>query len=130
VFGDRIQVTPGLLAIQAGGIAALVVGVIMVARAPALSQLRSCTETSISRTPLHGLPGIRSDRSGDSGDSGDKETDGSADQPLADAGEPSSAPSPNGHQSLAQPSAGEAASHSRPDIRGLTHPRRKVEDVG
>jgi drug/metabolite transporter (DMT)-like permease len=74
VFGDRIQLTPGLLAIQAGGIAALIVGVVMVGRAPALSQLRSWTETGISHTPLHGLPGIRSDRTGD-----DAETDQPAD---------------------------------------------------
>jgi len=40
VFGDRIQITPGELALQAGGIVALVVGVIIVGRAPALSQLR------------------------------------------------------------------------------------------
>jgi hypothetical protein len=40
VFGDRIQVSPGMLAIQAGGIAAMIVGVITVASAPALSQLR------------------------------------------------------------------------------------------
>jgi drug/metabolite transporter (DMT)-like permease len=43
VFGDRIQITPGMLAVQAGGIAALVVGVILVGRAPALSQLRTWT---------------------------------------------------------------------------------------
>ncbi|HEY0934321.1 MAG TPA: DMT family transporter [Trebonia sp.] len=40
VFGDRIQLTPGQLALQVGGIVALVVGVIIVGRAPALSQLR------------------------------------------------------------------------------------------
>jgi drug/metabolite transporter (DMT)-like permease len=40
VFGDRIQVAPLQLALQAGGIAALVAGVILVARAPALSHLR------------------------------------------------------------------------------------------
>ena len=40
IFGDRIQITPGELALQACGIAALIVGVIMVGRAPALSQLR------------------------------------------------------------------------------------------
>jgi drug/metabolite transporter (DMT)-like permease len=40
VFGDRINVSPGLLAIQAAGITAMVVGVILVASAPALSQLR------------------------------------------------------------------------------------------
>jgi hypothetical protein len=40
VFGDRIQVDPGQLAIKVCGIVALVAGVILVARAPALSQLR------------------------------------------------------------------------------------------
>jgi drug/metabolite transporter (DMT)-like permease len=60
VFGDRIQVTPGLLAMQAAGIVALVVGVIMVARAPALSQLRSWTPPSIPHPihPIHPLHGI------------------------------------------------------------------------
>jgi hypothetical protein len=41
VFGDRIQVAPLQLGIKAGGIAALVAGVILVARAPALSHLRT-----------------------------------------------------------------------------------------
>jgi hypothetical protein len=41
VFGDRIQVAPLQIAIKAGGIVALVVGVILVARAPALSQVRT-----------------------------------------------------------------------------------------
>jgi drug/metabolite transporter (DMT)-like permease len=40
VFGDRINISPGLLALQAAGITALVVGVIMVARSPRLGQLR------------------------------------------------------------------------------------------
>ena len=40
VFGDRISLSPGSLAMHAGGLAALVVGVILVARAPALSNLR------------------------------------------------------------------------------------------
>jgi drug/metabolite transporter (DMT)-like permease len=40
VFGDVIRISPGMLAVQAVGIVALVVGVIMVARAPVLSQLR------------------------------------------------------------------------------------------
>jgi hypothetical protein len=48
VFGDRIQVAPVQLALQAGGIAALVAGVILVARGPALSHLRTW--------PPHGLP--------------------------------------------------------------------------
>jgi drug/metabolite transporter (DMT)-like permease len=40
VFGDVIRISPGMLALQAAGIAAVVVGVIMVARAPVLSNLR------------------------------------------------------------------------------------------
>jgi hypothetical protein len=136
VFGDRIQVTPGLLAIQAGGVAALVVGVIMVGRAPALSQLRSWTEAGISRTPLRDLPGILSDHSDDK--DADKPSDGR--QPLE--GAPSSADEqpdgqapaadqpavgwpPNGHVGIAQPSAGDSASHSRPDLHGLAHPSRR-----
>jgi drug/metabolite transporter (DMT)-like permease len=51
VFGDRIQDTPGELAIYAGGLAALVTGVIMVSRAPALSQLRAWTEEGIASLP-------------------------------------------------------------------------------
>jgi len=39
VFGDRIQITPGELAIEAGGIAALIVGVVAVARSSAFSGL-------------------------------------------------------------------------------------------
>jgi drug/metabolite transporter (DMT)-like permease len=44
VFGDRIQISPGQLAIEAGGIAALIVGVIAVARSSAFSGLRRITE--------------------------------------------------------------------------------------
>jgi drug/metabolite transporter (DMT)-like permease len=40
VFGDVIRISPGMLAVQASGIAALIVGVIMVARAPMFRQLR------------------------------------------------------------------------------------------
>jgi drug/metabolite transporter (DMT)-like permease len=47
VFGDRIQVSPGELALQACGIVALIAGVILVGRAPALSQLRRLTPTSL-----------------------------------------------------------------------------------
>ena len=78
VFGDRIQDTPGELAIYAGGLAALVIGVIMVGRSPALSQLRAWTEESISSLPSlphvpvpHvptlplSLPGRRGDHEGD-----------------------------------------------------------------
>jgi hypothetical protein len=44
VFGDRVQITPGMLAIEAGGIAALIVGVIAVARSSAFSKLRKITD--------------------------------------------------------------------------------------
>ncbi len=40
VFGDRVQITPGMLAIEAGGIAALIVGVVAVARSSAFSGLQ------------------------------------------------------------------------------------------
>ena len=43
VFGDRIQISPAELAIQAGGIAALIVGVVAVARSSAFSGLRKIT---------------------------------------------------------------------------------------
>jgi drug/metabolite transporter (DMT)-like permease len=54
VFGDRIQITPGMLALEAGGIAALIVGVIAVARAPALSALHRWTPHGMP----HGLPHV------------------------------------------------------------------------
>jgi hypothetical protein len=60
VFGDRIQISPGELALQAGGIFALIVGVILVGRAPALTQLRRLTPPSLPRITgsLPSLPGL------------------------------------------------------------------------
>jgi drug/metabolite transporter (DMT)-like permease len=40
VFGDAIRTSPAMIAVQAAGLAALVLGVVLVARAPALSVLR------------------------------------------------------------------------------------------
>jgi drug/metabolite transporter (DMT)-like permease len=57
VFGDRIQDTPGELAMQAAGIAALIVGVIIVGRAPALSQLRT-QATAVRTQATAALPHI------------------------------------------------------------------------
>jgi drug/metabolite transporter (DMT)-like permease len=54
VFGDVIEISPGKLALQAAGLAALVVGVIMVARAPVLSHLRSGTALPIPGRPPSG----------------------------------------------------------------------------
>jgi len=64
VFGDRIQITPGELALQACGIVALVVGVILVGRAPALSELRRLTPTGLPHISgsLPTLPGIHGHR--------------------------------------------------------------------
>jgi drug/metabolite transporter (DMT)-like permease len=44
VFGDRIQISPGQLAIEVCGIAALIVGVVMVARSSAFGGLRKITD--------------------------------------------------------------------------------------
>jgi drug/metabolite transporter (DMT)-like permease len=106
VFGDRIQITPGMLAVQAGGIAALVVGVILVGRAPALSQLRSWT------APYglpHSIPGMHP-----------RHEDDPATTPLASpphASPPSaSAASANGPSANGPPAS--AASASAPSANG------------
>jgi len=64
VFGDRIQISPGSLAIQAGGVAALIAGVVTVASDPALSQpreqastLRSAVRDTASHATLRSQPG-------------------------------------------------------------------------
>jgi hypothetical protein len=62
VFGDRIQITPGQLAIETGGIAALIVGVVMVASSSAFSGLRKITDVirpgseSAEPEPPHATP--------------------------------------------------------------------------
>jgi drug/metabolite transporter (DMT)-like permease len=52
VFGDTIDISVGMLAAQAAGIAALVIGVIMVARAPVLSHLRHAPARSDDPDPV------------------------------------------------------------------------------
>jgi len=54
VFGDRIQISPGELAIEAGGIAALIVGVVMVARSSAFGGLRKITDVITPHTAHSG----------------------------------------------------------------------------
>lgn len=49
VFGDEIQVSPGMIAVQIIGVVGLVTGVILVARAPALADMR----------PAHLAPHLR-----------------------------------------------------------------------
>ncbi|HTT49900.1 MAG TPA: DMT family transporter [Streptosporangiaceae bacterium] len=64
VFGDVIRITPPLLVLQGAGLLALVVGVILVARAPALSEirekghdLRQTASEDLRRTAGRVLPG-------------------------------------------------------------------------
>jgi drug/metabolite transporter (DMT)-like permease len=112
VFGDRIQVTTGELAIQAGGIAALVVGVILVGRAPALSQLRSWTPPGIP----HVISGLHHDRADDDATDSDQSVNG---QPASGQPAPGNA---NGQSPAGQAVGDATARSSQPDIRGLQHP--------
>jgi drug/metabolite transporter (DMT)-like permease len=77
VFGDVIEISPGILAVQAAGIVALVLGVIMVARAPVLSHLRHGSSRSGHAEPAAPLDG---------------EPDGAASAPLAASGDAPAAP--------------------------------------
>ena len=56
VFGDRIQITPGELAIEAGGIAALIIGVVMVARSSAFGGLSKIPHVIKPHTAPHATP--------------------------------------------------------------------------
>lgn len=51
VFGDAIRTSPAMIAAQTAGLAALVLGVVLVARAPALSVLRPVRR--LPQTPRH-----------------------------------------------------------------------------
>jgi drug/metabolite transporter (DMT)-like permease len=75
VFGDRIQITPAELAIQAGGIAALIVGVVAVARSSAFSGLRKITDHIL---PDHILPGQHPTPFGPAGDPEDRQPPGNS----------------------------------------------------
>jgi drug/metabolite transporter (DMT)-like permease len=61
VFGDRIQISPGMLAIEAGGIAALIVGVVLVARSSAFGGLRKITDVITPHTAPAESQGRRQD---------------------------------------------------------------------
>jgi hypothetical protein len=96
VFGDRIQITPGELALQAAGVVALVVGVIIVGRAPALSQLRTWTPPSLPHItgPRPTIPGRSGRRTPPQG------------TPAAGAPEPPAVPPPPAaHEAQAAPAA-------------------------
>ena len=61
VFGDRIQISPGMLAIEAGGIAALIVGVVLVARSSAFGGLRKIPHVITPHAKPAESPGRRQD---------------------------------------------------------------------
>jgi drug/metabolite transporter (DMT)-like permease len=109
VFGDRIQITPGMLALQAGGIAALVVGVIMVGRAPALSQLRAWT-------PPLGLPPLPGRRREDDEPPGAQSANGQAPHDPATVAGPTGASAPAGPAEEERHASGETAGQSWPDM--------------
>jgi drug/metabolite transporter (DMT)-like permease len=106
VFGDVIRISPGMLAIQAVGIAALVVGVIMVARAPVLGQLRPG-----SPIPGRGAPkGTHGQRGAPGSDQPGAAAPG-LEQPVPAPQEPAPEPVPDGAGPAARrPAAGGARS--------------------
>lgn len=57
VFGDVVHVSPGMLLLQGAGLAALILGVILVARAPVLSRLGRPASLLRPHTRAAGLPG-------------------------------------------------------------------------
>jgi len=64
VFGDRVQISAGMLAIEAGGIAALIVGAVAVARSSAFSGLHKITDAirpgaEADDHPVPGGPALR-----------------------------------------------------------------------
>ena len=130
VFGDSIQITPGMLAIQAGGIAALIIGVVAVARSSAFSGLRKIT----SRAAPHGLAGRRSPAGSADGQSPATPADGQS--PATPAGGQSPA-APAGGQSPALPADGQSPAAPAdgqfpgpPTARKFSRPahRRQVHD--
>jgi drug/metabolite transporter (DMT)-like permease len=124
VFGDRIQVSEGMLAIQAGGIAALVVGVIMVGRASALSQLRSWAPHAIPRGIGTRHPAQHEDQSANGQSPGPQVLDirvPNSEHPNSHSPNNQHGPAP--HE---QPANGETVHESQPDIRGLPHPSRSL----
>jgi hypothetical protein len=123
----------------------LVIGVIMVGRSPALSQLRAWTEESISALPpLPALPhvpvphvpvphvpalprgraGRRAERGEDDAAESDDDPDGGAPRETADADAEREMPPPPGGTiiTIVPPETGGASSAVQPDMRGLLLP--------
>jgi hypothetical protein len=71
VFGDRVQTSVGTLALEAGGIAALIVGVVTVARSPAFGGLARMTHALTTEPDSTGNDAALSHEDGDHRDSED-----------------------------------------------------------
>jgi hypothetical protein len=114
VFGDRVQISPGQLAIQAGGIAALIVGVVMVARSSAFAGLRKITDAI--------LPGHEGADTAHA-----RPAEGPAERPSARAG---ARKRPTARPGLQPPASGgdglPAAISGRPQPRGPAGPRLSI----
>ena len=104
VFGDQISLSPASLAMHAGGLAALVLGVILVARAPALSNLRKAVVEPV-RLPRLRDTGPHRIFHHDSGPAARQADPGEPARPAPGPPEPGE-PAPSG---VPGPSAGSAA---------------------
>jgi drug/metabolite transporter (DMT)-like permease len=138
VFGDRIQDTPGELAIYAGGLAALVIGVIMVGRSPALSHLRAWTEEnipslpslpSIPHVPARHAPTLPLSLPGRRGDPReDDERPEPSDDVLRDDSQFEELAPPAANITVIPPETDDAPQVIQPDVRRLRfRPRRPAE---
>jgi drug/metabolite transporter (DMT)-like permease len=131
VFGDRVQDTPGELAIYAGGLAALVIGVIMVGRSPALSQLRAWTEENIPSLPsLPSLPRVPVPLSlpGRRGDHEDDDRPEPPDDAARDDAQFEELAPPGANNTVTPTEAGDAPQAIQPDMHRLRfRPHRPAE---
>jgi drug/metabolite transporter (DMT)-like permease len=117
VFGDRVQITPGLLAIEAGGIAALIVGVIAVARASAFSGLRKITDARKITDVIRPGPDSVTHRTADQGPGPEppgSTTDGTSPPSPADRTPPGSTMRRAAHSAAARIRPFGASAHRRP----------------
>ena len=95
VFGDRIQVSPAQLAIEAGGIAALIVGVVMVATSSAFGGLHKITDAIRPDSATHPVSHANPAAPGKTATQGKTATHGKTAR-LANTANPADQPDRNG----------------------------------
>ncbi len=126
VFGDSIQITPGMLAIQAGGIAALIIGVIAVARSSAFSRLRKITALTAPHGPHgHLSPARSADGQVPSAPAGEPDPAGSAEGQV-----PAAPADPQAPTASADTASADSQVPGQPAPRKFSRPahRRQVHD--